>query len=60
MQLCIFYLLTVRRQGGKQGVFGRFCGRKHEFSCRRIEIAISQSETKKFIFRLSWVFLMMQ
>jgi hypothetical protein len=22
---------------GKQGVFGRFCGRKHAFFCRRIE-----------------------
>jgi hypothetical protein len=26
---------------GKQGVFGRFCGRKHAISCRRIEKGIS-------------------
>jgi hypothetical protein len=37
---------------GKQGVFGRFCGRnKHEFSCRRIEInnKIDSSSYKYYV-----------
>ena len=39
MLLCIFYLLTVRRQENK--VFSNaFAARKHAFSCRRIEIII--------------------